>query len=188
MISPWSSGGVGLILGHQTLKRESQSERHTDILQFPDMTNITHAAVTPHPLHSLARNYYVNLRVPIFMPHTEYRQKYNHADHKVSQCQVHDLVHKLLWHCDHADHKTNTLQMLHPCRSEWTLRSYMPWWICITVMLLLFLRTLLDRLLDITRDNASLKACQIEAVCAPASSRPPAQPSWQLSEFPPSPT
>lgn len=56
------------------------------------------------------------------------------------------------------------------------------------VLLLLFLRTLLDRILDTTRDYASLKACQIEAVYAPASSRPAPQPFWQLSVFPPSPT
>ena len=64
----------------------------------------------------------------------------------------------------------------------------MPWWSCITGLLLLFWRTILVRILDTTRDNASLKACQIEAGCAPASSRPLPQPPWQLPAFPPSPT
>lgn len=62
MISPWFSGGVGLILGHQTLKRESQSERHTDILQFLDMTHIIHAAVTLPPLALLGKNLLCKLK------------------------------------------------------------------------------------------------------------------------------
>jgi len=78
--------------------------------------------------------------------------------------------------------------MFYLRRSEWILWNWMPWWSCITGLLLLFWRTVLVRILDTTRDNASLKACQIEAGCAPASSRPPPQPSWQLPAFPPSPT
>lgn len=78
--------------------------------------------------------------------------------------------------------------MFHPCKSEWTLWSCMPWGLCTTVLLLLFPRTLLDRILDNGRDNASLKACLTEAVYAPASSRPPEQPPRQLSVFPSSPT
>lgn len=78
--------------------------------------------------------------------------------------------------------------MFYPCRLEWTLCNWMPWWNCVTGLFQLFWRTLLARILDITRENASLKACQMEAGCAPASSRPPPQPCWQLPMFPPSST
>lgn len=122
------------------------------------------------------------------MWHTGCGQNENHADNKASGCQVHDLISKLLWHGDQGDHKNNTLQMSYPCGAEWTWWNRMPWWICVTMLLLLFSRTLLARILDIAGDNASPKAYQIEAVCAPASSRPPPQPFWQLSVFPPSPT
>lgn len=78
--------------------------------------------------------------------------------------------------------------MFCPCRSEWTLWSCMPRGLCTTELLPLFPRTLLDRILDNGRDNASLKACRTAAVYAPAPSRPAERPPRQLSVFPSSPT
>lgn len=111
------------------------------------------------------------------------RQKENQA---TQHPDIQGLISKLPRHCSSVRSQNNTWQVLHPCRCEWWLRSCMHWWIhvYITMLLLLFLSTSLGGILNITSDNASLKACQIETVHAPASSCPLLQQFWAAVSVP----
>lgn len=96
------------------------------------------------------------------------------------------MTSKLPWHCWSVRSHNNTWQVFHPCQCEWWLWSCVHWWIYvyITTLLLLFLSTPLGGILDIISDNASLKACQIETVHAPAPSCPLLRQFWAAVSVP----
>lgn len=116
------------------------------------------------------------------------RQRRNR--HKENQATQHPniqgMISQLLQHCWSGRTQNNTWQVFQPCRCEWWLWSCTHWWIYvyITMLLLLFLSTSLGGILNITSDNASLKACQIETVHAPASSCPLLQQFWAAVSVP----
>lgn len=93
------------------------------------------------------------------------------------------MCSKLPWHC-WSERSQNSCALFSMTAWAIALKLDVLVNICISLQLLLFLSTSLAGILNITSDNASLKACQTETAHAPAPSCPLLQQFWAAVSVP----